>query len=260
MKKRLNILITNDDGIHAAGIKSLWRALKDIAEITVVAPAVEQSGTGAGITFRSPLKIDKNMWDSHTTVWSVNGTPADCVKLGLNVILKSKPDLIVSGINRGSNAGRNVFYSGTVGGAIEGALQGIPSIAFSCIDYLNTDYELAEKYVPAIVTGTMERLLPQGTLLNVNFPEKNGAQIKGIKLTRQGKEFWSDNPIEREHPGEGHMYYWHGVKQAIFQEEEDCDITWLQRGYIAAVPIHVDQLADHGYLSANQTHFESLWQ
>lgn len=258
MKKDLNILITNDDGVNAPGIKTLWRILKDFANITVVAPAYEQSGSGAAVSFRSPLRIEKIHWHAGSHVWSVNGTPADCVKLGLNVLFKEKPDLIISGINRGSNAGRNVLYSGTVGGAIEGVLQGIPSIAFSCLDYTNTDYDLTEAHIPSIIKNVLRHPMPNGTLLNVNFPEKTNTNIKGIKLTKQGKEFWAEDPVAREHPGEGHQYYWLGSKLAKFDEEDDCDISWLQQGYIAAVPIHVNQMADHQYLSAKKTFFEQL--
>jgi 5'-nucleotidase len=256
--KKPQILITNDDGIHAPGIRCLWRALKDFAEVTVIAPAYEQSGSGLAITFHSPLRIEKVQWDSNTLVWSVNGTPADCVKLGLNVLFKKKPDLIVSGINKGSNAGRNVLYSGTVGGAIEGVLQGIPAIAFSCLDYLDPGYKKAEEHIPSIVNLALANSLPPGTLLNVNFPKKEIEQIRGIKLTRQGKEFWTENLITRPHPEEGD-YYWLGLRRARFEEEEDCDISWLEQGYIAAVPIHIDQLTDQQYLSEKKSSFENLF-
>ena len=252
------ILITNDDGIYAPGIKFLWQALKDIAEVVVVAPVSEKSGSGVAITFHSPLKIEKVNWDSNTLVWAVNGTPADCVKLGLNILFKKKPDLIVSGINKGSNAGRNVLYSGTVGGAIEGVLQGIPAIAFSCLDYLDPEYKIAEKHIPTIVNYALKDALPSGTLLNVNFPRKEVNYIRGIKLTRQGREFWTENLITRQHPAEGDDYYWLDLKRAQFDEEEDCDISWLQQGYIAAVPIHIDQLTDHQYLLEKKASFEKL--
>lgn len=253
---RPQILITNDDGVHASGIKHLWKALQNHADVHVVAPMTEQSGSGVAITFRSPLRMEKVFWDTHSLAWSVNGTPADCVKLGLNILLKKKPDLVVSGINRGSNAGRNVLYSGTVGGAIEGVLQGIPALAFSCLDYIEPDFELASQYIPAIVKRVLEHPLPRGTLLNVNFPPKEAKEIKGLKLTKQGKEFWAEDLITREHPAEGHDYYWLGAKRALYEEEEDCDISWLQQGYIAAVPIHIDQLTDHHYLQSKKSHFE----
>src|SRR5262245_14985477 len=148
MKMRPHILITNDDGIHAPGIKHLWKALQDIAQVTVIAPAAEQSAVSLSITIRNPLKIDKVTWSEGTEVWSVSGTPADCVKLGLSVLLQNPPNLIVSGINKGNNAGRNMLYSGTVAAVIEGIMHDIPGIAFSCKDYVQPDYQATEKYIP----------------------------------------------------------------------------------------------------------------
>ena len=257
MSFRPKILITNDDGIDAPGIKHLWNALKNIADITIIAPATEQSAVGLSITLRSPLRLQKIDWPEDAAVWSVSGTPADCVKLGLSVVLKEKPDLVVSGINRGSNAGRNVLYSGTVGGAIEGALRDIPGVAFSCVDMLQPNYESTEKYIPYIVQHVLDHKLPLGTILNVNFPPKS-LEIKGLKLVRQGREFWTENPSQRFHPVEGHAYYWLGAKLVQFDEEEDTDISWLQHGYITAVPVHIGELTDHGHLEKHKSVFENL--
>lgn len=176
--------------------------------------------------------------------------------MGLKVILNQKPDLIVSGINRGSNAGRNIIYSGTVGGTIEGIMQGIPGIAFSCLDYFDTNYKRVEKYIPKLVDYILKNPLPSGTLLNVNFPE-NAHDIKGLKLTRQGKELWAEDPHERSHPAEGHSYYWLGAKLKQFDEHEDSDIIWLSRGYIAAVPVHVGELTDMTHFNDSKGHFEN---
>lgn len=257
MSRRPKILVTNDDGIHAPGIRHLWSALKDIADLTIVAPASEQSAVGLSITVRNPLRIHAVDWPENTAAWSITGTPADCVKMGVKIILKEKPDLIVSGINRGSNAGRNVMYSGTVGGTIEGIIQGIPGIAFSCLDYFDTDYKKVETFIPHLVDYVLKHPLPTGTLLNVNFPS-NHHEIKGIKLTRQGKEFWAEDPHERNHPAEGHSYYWLGAKLQQFEEHEDSDILWLSRGYIAAVPVHVGELTDHNHLYNTREHFEGI--
>ena len=259
MKSRPHILITNDDGIFAPGIKHLRNALKDMADLTVIAPSMERSATSLSITLREPLRIDEVKWSDNTNVWSINGTPADCVKMALNVVMDNPPDLLVSGINRGSNSGRNVLYSGTVACAIEGVLHDIPSIAFSCYDYHDPEYHHAEQYIPKIVQHVIEHPLPEGTLLNVNFPTKLRKRVKGIKLTRQGKEFWMENPDKRSHPAEGHHYYWLGAKIATFDEEEDCDVTWLKKGYVAAVPIHIGELTDHGHLSERKSHFEELF-
>lgn len=258
MKKNLlpKILITNDDGIHAPGIKHLWSALKDIAVTTIIAPSSEQSSVGASVTLRNPLQIHSVEWPEKSAAWSISGTPADCVKMGLKVILKEKPDLIVSGINRGTNAGRNVLYSGTVGGAIEGIIQGIPSLAFSCSDYHDTNYKKAEAFIQKIIDYILNHPLPLGTLLNVNFP-KLESSIKGFKLARQGLEFWGEDPHERKHPGEGNVYYWLGSKLQKFDEHEDSDIVWLSRGYITAVPIHVGELTDMAHYRDSKDHFEN---
>ncbi|MFQ5729610.1 MAG: 5'/3'-nucleotidase SurE [Waddliaceae bacterium] len=260
MTKRPYILITNDDGVHAPGIKHLWHALKEFADMAIIAPTSEQSATSLSITLRSPLHIEKTEWQNGVSVWNVNGTPTDCVKLGLNVILNKKPDLIVSGINRGNNGGRNVLYSGTVAAAIEGVLQGIPSVALSCHDYWDPEYHVTESHISKIVHHVLDHPLPTGTLLNVNFPPKESDGIKGYKLTRQGREFWMENPSERSHPTEKNTYYWLGARIAQFEEEEDCDVTWLRKGYVAAVPIHIDQLTDHHHLQVRKDSFEKLFR
>jgi 5'-nucleotidase len=255
MNQRPHILITNDDGINAPGIRFLWQALREIAEITIVAPHTEQSAVGLGITIRTPLYLEKIDRFEESPAWSVSGTPVDCVKMGLSLLMKKKPDLIVSGLNRGSNAGRGVFYSGTVAGVIEGVLRDIPGIALSCVDFDMPDYEGAAKHVTAIVQHVQENPLPSGTLLNVNFPS---GPIKGIKLTRQGKEYFMEDPTMRNHPFENQNYYWLGAKLAQFEEEEDSDIVWLRKGYIAAVPVFVGELTNSDHLASHRDRFEQL--
>lgn len=257
-KPRPHLLLTNDDGVHAPGIRHLWEALHDIADLTVVAPHTEQSARGMSITLYSPLKVEKVDWYNHANVWSVNGTPADCVKMGLNVVLNETPDLIVSGINRGNNAGRNALYSGTVAAAIEGVLHHIPSVALSCHDYWDTDYSLTREHVRKIIAHVFDHPLPTGTLLNVNFPSKELEEIKGYRLARQGKEFWVEDPIERAHPAEKHSYYWLGAKLAQFDEHEESDVSLLKQGYITAVPLHVDELTNHAHLEESRAAFERL--
>lgn len=252
------ILITNDDGIEALGIKHLWNSLKDIADITVVAPSSEQSSVSLSITTRAPLLIKEIAWEEGVKVWSVSGTPADCVKMATNVILNSPPDLLVSGINRGSNAGRNLLYSGTVAGAIEGTLRNIPSIAFSARDYLSPGYHYFEQFVPKIVNYVLENPLPKGTLLNVNFPQYDPQGIQGFKMTRQGLEFWGEAFEERKHPVEGHSYYWMGAKLCEFEEDIHSDIAWLKKGFITAVPVHINELTDHSHLEKQKINFEKL--
>lgn len=272
MNKRPKILITNDDGIHAPGIRHLWNALKDFADLIVCAPAHEQSAVGLSITIRHPLHIQKVKWYTPVSTyhnsqeqidaitWAVNGTPADCVKLALNVIFDEAPDLIVSGINRGSNAGKNVLYSGTVAGAIESVMHDIPSIAFSCHDFFEPNFQMYEQHIPSIVQHVLENPLPSGTLLNVNFPDKTHTEIQGFRMTNQGKEFWVENPDKRTHPAEGSDYYWLGAKIATFDEHEDSDISWLKKGYIAAVPVHVTNLTDKAHLNEHKASFASLME
>ncbi len=254
-----NVLITNDDGIHAPGIKHLWKALRNIANVTVIAPAQDQSATGLSITLREPLMLRKQCWEDHEQTYSITGTPADCVKMGISIILDRKPDIVVSGINRGTNAGRNLLYSGTVAGCIEAALNGLPAIAFSCHDYHEADYFAAETHIPKIFHHVLEHPLPKGTLLNVNFPSKELKMIKGFKMTRQGKEYWREDPSERCHPVDNGTYYWLGAKLEQFEEHEDSDIYWLQKGYVTAAPIHIDELTDHEQVSLRRKDFEKLF-
>lgn len=256
--KKPNILITNDDGVFAPGIRHLFNAIKPFANVTVVAPSKEQSGSSLSISIRNPLNIEKITWSSEETgIWSVSGTPSDCVKLALNVILQSPPDLILSGINLGTNAGRNVLYSGTIAGIIEGTLQGIPGIAFSVQELSEPRFDLIESYVPQIVNYVLKHPLPPGTLLNVNFPETSQGKISGIRMARQGKEFWLENPEVRNHPN-GYSYYWLGRKLAQFQEDEESDIAWLKKGYATAVPLHINELTDHLHILKYKETFESF--
>lgn len=248
------ILITNDDSIEAPGIKHLWDALSDFGELSLVAPETNKSGVGLSISLHSTLHIKQRK----EAVWSVSGTPADCVKMALSVILENPPDLIVSGINRGHNAGRNVLYSGTIGGVIEGILRGIPGIAFSSYDFATEpDYLAHTPWVSKICAFVLEHPLPPGTILNVNFPTTRTAQPmpRGIKLTRQGKQYAVEDY--------GHVKgapilssYFVEAKLATFEEQPDSDIYWLERGYITCVPIHVEELTDWGYIQAKKEHFE----
>lgn len=258
--KKPHILITNDDGIEAQGIRHLYSALKDFATLTIVAPASEQSGVGLSISFRTSLKVNSVPWDDESPAWSVTGTPADCVKIAIGVILKTPPDLIVSGINRGTNSGRSLLYSGTVGGVIEGAFRGIPGIAFSSYDMEDTEYQAFEKYIPKIVESVMTHPLPSGTILNVNFPPckrelNRQSSPYGIKLTRQGKQYWIGCP---ETKGENNTYQLQS-KITDYIEHDESDVYWLERGFITAAPVHVDELTDWRYLHAKKELFEQLF-
>ena len=254
-KVKPNILITNDDGINALGIRHLWKALSTIANVTIVAPLTEKSGSGLSMTLTKPLLIQKVKWDQTLKAYRVNnGTPADCVKLALNKVLTQKPDLIVAGINHGSNSGRSVFYSGTVGAIIEGAFRNIPGIAFSCLKGELSAFQLAEKYIPHIVKYVLENPLSKGSFLNVNFPSTDN--IKGIKMARQGLGYWLDHPVERTHP-EGHNYYWLGCKFNPGEKENlESDVHLLEEGYITAVPINLNEATDMQHFQNERDNFE----
>lgn len=254
--RKPKILITNDDGILAPGIRHLFEALSDFADVSVVAPAIERSGAGLGITLRKPLLIEPVEWPSCSHVWKVTGTPADCVRMGLSVILGFTPDLIVSGINRGSNAGRTVLYSGTIGGVIEGILRHVPGIAFSCADYDSPDYASTQPYILDLVKHMLEHPLPKGIFLNVNFPATN--QIKGIRMARQGHSYWIEDPLERQHP-EGHSYYWLGGKWLDLTEHPDSDVLLLQEGYATAVPIRAHELTDLSVFAERKDRFNDVF-
>ncbi|MBI5273401.1 MAG: 5'/3'-nucleotidase SurE [Chlamydiia bacterium] len=256
--RRPFLLVTNDDGIHAPGIKHLWEVIHEYADIAIVAPSFERSCCGLSITWNKPLTIHSVSWHQGTPAWSINGTPADCVKMALGVLLDRTPDLIVSGINRGSNAGRTVLYSGTIGGVIEGILKGLPGIAFSFSDMHAPPLEATKRYIFPIIQHILQNPLPTGTLLNVNFPEGAAQGVKGLKLARQGKSYWVEQPEQRVHP-EGVPYYWLGGKWRLVDEEEDSDVAWLGKGYIAAAPIHVAELTDRAALMQHKKVLENLF-
>lgn len=256
MQRKPKILISNDDGIHAPGIRHLWHALKDEADLVIAAPATEQSAVSMSITLREPLRVRKVEGFENTPAWSVSGTPADCIKMALSVLMDSPPDLVVSGINAGTNAGRNILYSGTIACTIEAVQHDIPGVAFSCLDYKQPDFLTAKKYVSSIIQYVMSHPLPYGTLLNVNFPSKVHQEPKGIKLTRQGKGCLMENPDKRSHPVEGHEYYWLGCRLTEHDENAESDMYWLERGYVTAVPLQVGDLTDWQHFNSRKQHFD----
>ncbi len=251
------ILITNDDGIQALGIRHLWDAVRDFADVAIVAPHTEKSGCGMSITWSKPLNLREAAWEDKTPAWSVNGTPADCVKMGISVLLKKKPDLIISGVNRGSNAGRTVLYSGTVGGVIEGVLRNIPGIAFSFSDIDFPALGSVKKLIAAIIHHFLADPLPTGSFLNVNFPVKCQEGVKGIRMARQGRGYWLENPDRRIHP-EGNPYYWLGGQWSTHEEEPDSDVALLGQGYLTAVPIFIGDLTDHQLMKKHQDAIQKI--
>jgi len=253
--RRPHILLTNDDGIHAPGIYNLWLGLKDYCDLTIVAPAEDQSGSGLSITTSKPLHIRQVPWEDTTTkAYKVNGTPTDCIKLALNVICETRPDMIASGINRGANSGRNILYSGTVAGVIEGTLRNVPGIAFSCDNFEKPNFARAQNHVYLFVKYLLEHPLPPGGFLNVTFPDHEGP-VKGIRLAKQGRSYWVEKPQERQHP-EGHNYYWLGGQRHHVEEHEESDVELIKNGYLAAVPIQIHELTDHAQFEGRKSAFE----
>ena len=198
----------------APGIKHLWEAVHEFADVAIVAPQSEKSGCGLSITWTVPLHIHPVSWEKNTPAWTINGTPADCVKMALAVLLNRKPDMIISGVNKGSNAGKTVLYSGTVGGVIEGAFKGIPGIAFSFCDFEVPPMAITKKYIFPVIKHFLDHPMTPGTLINVNFPYNAKDGIKGFKMARQGKSYWKESPDKRLHP-EGVPYYWLGAALGV---------------------------------------------
>jgi 5'-nucleotidase len=243
--KKPHLLLTNDDGIEAEGLKALIDALRDRFRLTVIAPVLEKSGSAMSMTLREPLYVKKVHLFEEIEAYSVTGTPTDCIKLGIGGGIAEKPDLIVSGINPGTNAGRNILYSGTVGAAIQGVLAGIQSVAFSMRSFTDPNYSPALSTVVAIITYLIAHPLPEGTLLNVNFPSL--APYKGLKWTRQGRGVWKEAPHTPHDLKSGEAMYMLG-HQEYLPEEEDGDTQWLSQGYITLVPVKVGQMTDHSLL------------
>ena len=236
-------MVTNDDGVHSPGIIALYKAMKGLGDVYIVAPDRERSAAGHSLTLHRPLKAE----EIREHVFSVNGTPTDCVTLGINKLLPRKPDLVVSGINRGANLGDDITYSGTVSAAIEGTIFGIPSIASSLISDKHYHYETATFFTTRIASYVLEHSLPFDTLLNVNFPNISKGEIRGIKLTRQGKRIYENSIQETFNPW-GEKYYWIGGGRTFWEHGDEADMEAVQENYISITPIHLD-LTNHGALS-----------
>ncbi|WP_339665285.1 5'/3'-nucleotidase SurE [Maribacter arcticus] len=242
------ILVTNDDGITAPGLRMLVSIMKTIGEVVVVAPDSPQSGMGHAITLDSTLyskKLTIDLDSEGIDEYSCSGTPADCVKLALQELLPKKPDICVSGINHGSNSSINVIYSGTMSAAIEAGIEGIPAIGFSLCDYTwEADFSQAKDFIFTIVTEALKNGIPKGTVLNVNIPKLKKNKLKGIKICRQAKANWKEKFDKRTNPM-GKVYYWLTGEFELLDKGEDTDEWALANGYISVVPTHFDLTAHH---------------
>jgi len=235
----LKILVTNDDGVYADGIRSLVGALRDIGDVFVVAPNRQRSASGHSITMHEPLRAEKvDFFGMNIPAWAINGTPSDCVKLGIEALIKEKPDLVFSGINRGSNLGTDVLYSGTVSAAIEGAMLGLPSIAISLAYNNEWNYTCAANFSKKLAQQVYTKILPVDTLINVNVPNNN-EKIQGVNITTLGIRKYKNSFIERIDP-HGEAYYWMGGEISDEDNGEPTDIWSVQNNYISITPIHFD--------------------
>ena len=241
MRKPL-ILVVNDDGITANGIRTLIKIMNDFGDVVVVAPDSPQSGKSHAITLEETIRCDKVKIDNGPqTEYSCSGTPVDCVKLALNKLLDRKPDLCVSGINHGSNSSINVIYSGTMSAAIEGALDGIPSIGFSLLDYSkDADFSESTAFIRFITKQVLKNGLNDGICLNVNIPKSiNQQKIRGIRVCRQARANWVEEFEERTDP-KGRSYYWLTGKFINYDKADDTDEWALANQYVSVVPVQFD--------------------
>ena len=249
----MHILLTNDDGILAPGIKALWQELASFARISVVAPDSEKSASSQAITVHHPIWVDEYQVENQKiAAWRVVGTPTDCVKMALESLLKDDlPDMIVSGINQGSNLGTDVLYSGTVSAAIEGALHGLPAIAMSLDTWETFDFMPAAKTAKKVIEMMNGKTLPPNTLLNINVPALPENQLKGIAVTKLGIRNY-ENTFERRLDPRGRTYYWMSGQVSDNENSPDSDIVAVKDGKISVTPIHFD-LTNYGIMNEIST-------
>jgi len=240
------ILISNDDGIHSEGIKTLAKALKRVGEVFIVAPDRERSAASHSLTLHKPLRVEK----IGPNAYAINGTPTDCINLAVNGILKKRPDLVVSGINKGGNLGDDVTYSGTVSAAMEGTLLGIPSFAISLVSISreNFDFKNAARFAARLARFILKNRLPKDTLLNINVPDVD--EIKGYRITKQGKRLYGDAIVEKVDP-RGKKYYWIGGDILKWEGGEDTDFKAITSNFISITPVHLDMT---NYASFKELH------
>ncbi|MBE0640007.1 MAG: 5'/3'-nucleotidase SurE [Bacteroidales bacterium] len=239
-KKRPTILVTNDDGITAPGLRTLIKVMRKLGDVVVVAPDRPRSGQGHAITVSMPLRVSSVYKEEGYQEYRCNGTPVDCVKLGVQIVLRRTPDLLVSGINHGSNASINVVYSGTMAAVIEAAIDKIPAIGFSLDDYeANADFSHTEEYVEIIAREVLEKGLPEGTCLNVNFPVNSNKPLQGVKVCRQSLGSWKERFDERTDP-RGRDYFWITGVFSNPDHKEGTDTRAMEQNYVSVVPMKFD--------------------
>jgi len=244
--KTPSILITNDDGIYAPGILQLFKSLKMIGSVTVVAPLIEKSAVGHAITISDPLRVIEVERDGNFFGYAVNGTPADCIKLGIQCILNHKPDIVISGINLGPNTATNIIYSGTVSAAAEAVIMGIPAMAVSLTSFTSKDFAYAGKIALQLTRKILKNGLPEETLLNVNVPAVPENEIKDVIITRQGKGRYQEAFDKRTDPN-NRTYYWLTGKKMLLDKDPDVDDLAVMNKNVSITPIHYD-LTNYDFL------------
>jgi len=244
----MKILLTNDDGINADGIRAFKNALMEIGDVIVVAPEAEMSAVGHSITLSDPLRVREVRHNGQLFGMAVNGTPADCVKIAVRAILPEPPDMVISGINHGQNVATNIIYSGTVSAATEGTILGIPSVAVSLASFTGGDFSVAAEYSIRIIKQVAARKLPPDTLVNVNVPAVSADQVQGIKVCRMGMSKFTE-VFERRVDPRDRDYYWQGGHMEMSPQDMETDIYWLSRNWVTVTPIHYD-LTDHKLMGA----------
>lgn len=255
-KSRPLIMVCNDDGITAPGIEALVQAMSELGDILVVAPDSPQSATGHAITISKPLRLEKNhVFGEHIPSYQCSGTPADCVKLAVDKVLHRKPDLLVSGINHGSNSSINVIYSGTMSAALEGGIEGIPAVGFSLLNYsYDADMTASKHYAKIIASNILKHGMPEDVVLNVNIPDGTLDELKGIKICRQARARWVEEFDERTDPN-NRKYYWLTGKFLNNDKGEDTDEWALAHKYVSVVPVQFDLTAHHAIGTLNSWDF-----
>jgi 5'-nucleotidase len=231
----MDILVTNDDGIHAAGLQALADAVRPLGDVTIIAPDREQSATSHSLTLHRPLRMNR----IRDNVLAVDGTPTDCVLLGVHGFLKRKPGLVMSGINHGPNMGEDVSYSGTVSAAVEGTFLGIPSIAVSLATRTPQDFEPAKRIVHGLVRDLIAKGLPQRLCLNINIPALPASGIQGLRVTRLGRRVYHDVVVEKRDP-RGKLYYWIGGEDVTWEPDETSDRNAVQTGFVSLTPLTLE--------------------
>ena len=249
----MRILVTNDDGVHAPGLLALAEALDTLGEVDVVAPSQGQSGAGHGITFVEPLTADEVKIGGERRAWSVSGTPADCVKLGLQELLPARPDLVVSGINAGANRGVDVLYSGTVAAAAEAALTGIPAAAVSLEKSDGFDFKSAAGWALRVLSPVLEDGIPRGQVLNINVPAASRVAARGIRLVPQSLSPWEDGYDRRQDP-RGRDYYWLTADEPVPDPQKPSDLGALADGWVTVTPLQFDLTAREQLIA-----WQGLW-